>query len=208
LEGNYDEAAELAVPGSLATSRELMDGIKDLVSGKSISVLAIQNSGQRTTVLMQEAQSADNKTDDRARTQFTVILEAKDGRLLVTNVAVHAARPRARPARNSPLNQSGRTPTSAAAPKETKVFSLKHARAAELQQTLSQLLELDNPDLRVAVDARTNRLLVHGTPDRMEVVQALIIQLDEPSTASATDQRPGEGGNNSPPPQQPVEAKP
>jgi hypothetical protein len=70
------------------------------------------------------------------------------------------------------------------------------------------LLDLDNPDLRVAVDARTNRLLVHGTPDRMEVVQALIIQLDEPSTASATDQRPGEGGNNSPPPQQPVEAKP
>jgi hypothetical protein len=181
LEGNYDEAAELAVPGSLATSKRLMDTIKGLISGKSISVLAIQNSGRRTAVLMQEAQSPDNTPENRARTQFTVVLEPNARHWLVTNVAVQTALSRNPPSRNSSLSQAGRTPTSAAAPKGTKVFSLKHAKASDLQQTISQLLEPHNSDLRVAVDARTNRVLVHGTREQMEEIEALIQQLDEPS---------------------------
>jgi type II secretory pathway component GspD/PulD (secretin) len=74
-------------------------------------------------------------------------------------------------------------------PKGTRVIILKHAKASDLHQTISQLLELDSPDFRVAADARTNRLLVHGTRERITEVLDLIKELDVPGAAS-TEPRP------------------
>jgi hypothetical protein len=225
LEGNYHEAAGFAVPGSLATSSRLMDSIKGLISGKSISVLAIQNSGRRTAVLMQEAQSAEDTADSRPRTQFTVVLEPKDGRWLVTNFSANKTHTPSAPSRPSAVGQPRPEDASDTAPKRTRVIILKHAKASELQQTISQLLELDSADLRIAVDARTNRLLIHGTADRFKEVLQLIEELDVPSavkealpmieipkdpdvpgTAAATDPRPVQ--DSLPSPRSPADTKP
>jgi hypothetical protein len=319
LEGNYDEAAELAVPGSLATSRRLMDSIKGLIGGKSIGVLAIQNSGRRTTVLMQVAQSADNTADSRGQTQFTVVLEPKGDRWLVTNFSVHrnprqdrsqstatrtpaseetdvaahqaaqeylgailqghfdvaAARsvggsatasrkgmerlkemvnarsipvvavqltgrgtaialtedvqltkPQPDGSDKGPLvitlklendqwlvsdldfgakalehyrktalsrlpESEGDGPKDETTTKQIRVISLKHAKAADLAKTISELLDVRGSDLRMSVDARTNRVLIHGPQERIDEVSALIQALDEPSAVTTEAARPG-----------------
>jgi hypothetical protein len=206
LDGNFDKAAYLAVPGSLAASKRLMDTIKGLISNKSISLLAIQTSSRRTSVLMQEARSADNASDDRARAQFTVVLEPNRGRWLVTNISVH--KPSSRQNNTlGPLQQpaSGRTAPSQAAnefdlfgaqpnagPKQTKVIILSHAQANDLAKTLGNLnLDSGAADFAIAVDDRTNRIIVRGPSERIAEILALIEQLDVPGPELSTDRGGG-----------------
>jgi hypothetical protein len=189
LQHNTDAARKLAAPQSLAASKELMKTFIDLArveSDERIRVESIEVSGRGdTTVNFAEVSvvHATRRTPMKAR--FAVDLKETNGRWLVTNLAAGNIAPGKAPSRSSLLSQSRQSLLSApapdTAPKATKVFALKHARAADLQQTISQLLELDNSDLRVAVDSRTNRVLVHGTREKMEEVEALIQQLDEPS---------------------------
>jgi hypothetical protein len=210
LEGNYDEATELAFPGSLATSKRLMDTIKGLISNKSISVLAIQNSGRRTTVLMQEAPSPADASDGRARAQFTVALEPKGGRWLVSTFSVHKSQrsqnrnvigtstPPATEKTTSRLpgdsDPFGTPPD--AGPRETKVIILKYAQANNLAGTIGNLLRATGPgDFAIAVDERTNRMILRGTSERIAEILALIEQLDIPGPErnSTTDDPAGHG---------------
>jgi hypothetical protein len=202
FKGDVEAALKLAAPESLAASRRLLEGLKGLgdveSDGKPFSIRSVQIAARDAITVNTHVQRIDRTSNSPVTREVVVALKQANGRWLVTRFGVQAP--------STPLNQRGRTPNSVrdgvpselaiprgnklatprtpkeeSTPKETKVFSLKHAKAGDLQQTLSQLLELDSPDLRIAVDARTNRLLVHGTAERVEVVQALIIQLDEPS---------------------------
>ena len=61
---------------------------------------------------------------------------------------------------------------------ELKIVQLKHAAAAALANVLHDTFARE--PIRIAVDERTNSLLLRGTPARLEVVLALIARLDEP----------------------------
>jgi hypothetical protein len=188
LKGDTDAASKLAAPGSLAASKQLMESFKDLVpvesDGSPISFNAVQVSGRGEQITATgQIQLVGKGPNDHLSGPFSIDLKQTNSRFRVTNFAIFS--PRYAPSRNSLLSKSSQSsfPSSApnTAPKATKVFSLKHAKAADLSQTISQLLELDNSELRVAVDARTNRVLVHGTREKMEDVEALIQELDVPS---------------------------
>lgn len=60
---------------------------------------------------------------------------------------------------------------------ELKVFQLRFAAAADLAKILS--LVFDKEPLKIGVDERTNSILVEGTPEKLAVVQALLVRLDE-----------------------------
>jgi type II secretory pathway component GspD/PulD (secretin) len=64
-----------------------------------------------------------------------------------------------------------------------KIMSLKHAKADALATLLTGLLR--GEDYRIAVDARTNRLIVSGTPGVLERIVPLIAELDQAADESA-----------------------
>jgi hypothetical protein len=210
LKGDTEAAAGLAAPQSLAASKRLIESFKDVVpadsDGSPFRIGSVQMSGREAMSVYTDVQLVDKTSKDRIIAQFAVDLKQTNGRWLVTNVAAnktlprnarsHTSAPALSPLRQSPLIGSPPTP----APKATKVFSLKHAKANDLSLTISQLLDLDNSDLRLAVDARTNRVLVHGTREKMEEVEALIQQLDEPSAVKEVLALPEERDVTSDPP--------
>jgi type II secretory pathway component GspD/PulD (secretin) len=59
-----------------------------------------------------------------------------------------------------------------------KVFALSKAQASELVKTLQPMFE--GQKIRLAADVRSNSLIVHGTPEVIEVAAALIERLDQP----------------------------
>jgi type II secretory pathway component GspD/PulD (secretin) len=58
-----------------------------------------------------------------------------------------------------------------------KVFALANAQASELVKTLQPMFE--GQKIRLAADDRSNALIVHGTPEVIEVAAELIKRLDE-----------------------------
>jgi len=62
---------------------------------------------------------------------------------------------------------------------ELKIFHLRFAAAAELAKVLSSVFEKE--PVRIAVDERINALLVHGPPEKLAMVEALLLRLDEQS---------------------------
>jgi type II secretory pathway component GspD/PulD (secretin) len=58
-----------------------------------------------------------------------------------------------------------------------KVFALTNAEASSLVKTLQPMFE--GQKIRLAADVRTNSLVVHGTPEVIEVAAALIERLDK-----------------------------
>ena len=60
---------------------------------------------------------------------------------------------------------------------ELRIFSLQYANAGMLAETLKQLFRED--DLSIVPDARTNSLIVRGPSERLRVVDALALRLDE-----------------------------
>jgi hypothetical protein len=186
---------------------ESFKGLAKLESDKNpIRIGSVQDAGRGEITVTSEVELASKIATNRTLGTFTVNLRQSNGRrFLVTNIAVYQTTLFDAPARTSLLLPGGQTPILAddgvpaelrsqrgnksarpttkteATTKETKVIVLKYAKAADLSQTISQLLELNNPDFRVAVDVRTNRLLLHGTPDRLKEVIPLIEELDVPS---------------------------
>jgi hypothetical protein len=69
-------------------------------------------------------------------------------------------------------------------PKSFKIFALKYANANAVVQTIQTLNDASPQDLRIAVDERTNRLIMSGRPDFIEEMEALIAQLDVPAPES------------------------
>ncbi|MEX2138283.1 MAG: secretin N-terminal domain-containing protein [Pirellulales bacterium] len=209
LQGNTEAAAKLAVPGSIAASKRLMESFKGFASAESFTVRAIQGVGletlvrKHTTVSIEEAQPAESTANGETRARFTISLVVKDGRWLVTNFAVHktaASQQSGKAASHgSPLDQSNgnRNPLTttwpAAAnpgPIETKLVFLQHAKASELSTMLTQLA-VGAPDVVVAVDARTNRLIVRGPAGNVTEVVELIAELDVPRPQVTTDEAAG-----------------
>lgn len=92
----------------------------------------------------------------------------------------------------------------AAARKEFRIFALKHADAAEVATVINSMFGREprrggfntpnNPnvvtDLQVAVDHRTNSLLVRGSPADLEIVEALTQRLDLDGGAAPNKERP------------------
>jgi type II secretory pathway component GspD/PulD (secretin) len=75
---------------------------------------------------------------------------------------------------------------------EIKLFSLKHAQAGEVAKTLKELLR-DSTDksgrttrtvLRIATHASTNTILIQGTSEDLEAVEAILTRLDIQSADS------------------------
>jgi hypothetical protein len=60
---------------------------------------------------------------------------------------------------------------------DIKVFSLRHVNAVQAAQTIDSLL--GPGPVRVAVDERTNSLIVAGKSESLTVIEALLMRLDE-----------------------------
>jgi hypothetical protein len=72
-----------------------------------------------------------------------------------------------------------------------KVFSLRHSRATDAARVLREVL--GGAATRLAVDERTNSLLVFADDETIKIVEALMMKLDERSEVAAIDQaQPGE----------------
>jgi type II secretory pathway component GspD/PulD (secretin) len=66
-------------------------------------------------------------------------------------------------------------------PRELRIFALKHADCDAMQTLLTELLA--QRELTVAIDARTNAVLVQADPETMSVVEAVLLRMDEPAKA-------------------------
>lgn len=70
-------------------------------------------------------------------------------------------------------------PKKAAAPKtELRVYSLKYANAVDLAGLIEAVLAPTDPRMRIAAEPRTNQIVVNGTGDAHDNVQALLSRLD------------------------------
>ena len=78
------------------------------------------------------------------------------------------------------LSQNGRVNAQQAAPNELRIFHLKHVPASEAGETIAQVLQAGE-NMRVAVDARTNALVVSSSADLLREIEALLMQLDQQS---------------------------
>jgi hypothetical protein len=65
---------------------------------------------------------------------------------------------------------------------DIKVFSLRHVNAVQAAQTIDSLL--GPGPVRVAVDERTNSLIVAGKSESLTVIEALLLRLDEQAAQS------------------------
>jgi Bacterial type II/III secretion system short domain len=73
---------------------------------------------------------------------------------------------------------------------EFNIFALKKADAAGMARMLKQLLQgPDAKNLSIAVDERTNSVVVRGSREHMEVIEAIIMKL-ESAKAEKTDEKP------------------
>lgn len=68
----------------------------------------------------------------------------------------------------------------------TKIFHLRNASAAESRNTLQQLAPLD---IKLAVDERTNSIIVSGAEEKLAELEAIVKRLDEAESA-ADNSRP------------------
>lgn len=64
-------------------------------------------------------------------------------------------------------------------PRTARVFELKNADAEKLKGIL--LTIFGRQGITVAVDARTNALVITGDADTLEEVRKLVVKLDEPA---------------------------
>lgn len=62
-----------------------------------------------------------------------------------------------------------------------KVIGIKHASAQDISKVLSSLIRVSNKDtIQIAVDSRSNSILIAGAGERQDAVENLIAQLDRP----------------------------
>jgi general secretion pathway protein D len=62
-----------------------------------------------------------------------------------------------------------------------KVITIKHASAQDISKVLSSLIRVSNKDtIQIAVDSRSNSILIAGAGERQDAVENLIAQLDRP----------------------------
>lgn len=79
------------------------------------------------------------------------------------------------------------TATQGKAAANVRVYALKNTRAADAAKIIVQLY---NRALAVAVEERTNSLIVRGTDDIAEEIQALLMRLDDAGGATTTSDSP------------------
>ncbi len=87
-------------------------------------------------------------------------------------------------ARTTPADPlAGAQPAGAGdAPKEVRVYALKHVAATEAAGTLRESHTLrDQPGVNINADARSNSLIVQGSADELRAVGQLLDQLDRPA---------------------------
>jgi hypothetical protein len=71
----------------------------------------------------------------------------------------------------------------------TKIFALRHSQAPDTARLLSEVL--GSKPLRIAVDERTNSLVVFADQDTSDVIEALVMKLDQ-SVSEVKNDRPSE----------------
>jgi len=75
------------------------------------------------------------------------------------------------------------------ADRELKIFRLKYAQPQETAAILSRISGKD--DARIAVDARSNSILVEGSPDTLRRIEAILSKLDTAADKDAKKDAPG-----------------
>jgi type II secretory pathway component GspD/PulD (secretin) len=71
-------------------------------------------------------------------------------------------------------------------PKEMRIVRLAHARADAVRDMIASLMDdARSGDLRITTDERTNRVLLNGSPERLEEAIEFIRMLDEPGPEPA-----------------------
>jgi hypothetical protein len=81
----------------------------------------------------------------------------------------------------------GELKTPAVAKGELKIFTLKHAKAGEITRVLQELLrEKDGQSPRIVGDPGSNTVLVRGSREQLEMIEAVITRLDEASQQRGT----------------------
>jgi hypothetical protein len=106
-------------------------------------------------------------------------LEATRAQLAQQMAQLHEAEQVARRQRERPVPESG----------TTKIFSLKHSQAGDSARLLSEVLA--GQPMRLAVDDRTNSLILFADEDTAKVAEALLLRLDQ-STGDPKVERSGE----------------
>jgi type II secretory pathway component GspD/PulD (secretin) len=69
-------------------------------------------------------------------------------------------------------------PAAPGAKAEFRVFALKNARASDAAQVLTQLFRGDRSTLSIAMDERTNSLVIRGPADDLAIAEAVLQRLD------------------------------
>jgi hypothetical protein len=80
-------------------------------------------------------------------------------------------------------------PAERGAERELRVFHLKYAEAEETAAVLSRIFGKD--DARIAVDRRTNSILVEASPDTLRRIEAILSTLDAAADKDAKKDAPG-----------------
>jgi len=73
---------------------------------------------------------------------------------------------------------------------QLRIYALKYAEPHEAELLLDSLLSRENEDLRVAVDERTNSVLVAAPPEQHTTAEALLKALDVPAAADHSQAAP------------------
>ncbi len=64
---------------------------------------------------------------------------------------------------------------------EFRIYALKNANAVDMAHLMEELLRINKLRLRVLAEPRTNQVIVNGTKEAQEQIEALISRLDMPA---------------------------
>jgi hypothetical protein len=180
-----EEDLDLSDSPSVSNAEETSPQEKAAQAAEAAQRRQQQLLGQRQQ-LQQQQQVAEKLEQQRAMLEQQLReLEAKRG-ALAQQLAQLQSQPQMmmnllRGQQNTPLPRDG----------TFKVFSLQNSRAADAARILSEIL--GGAATRMAVDERTNSLLVFADEDTIKIVEALALKLDERSEDINIEMaRPGE----------------
>lgn len=93
-------------------------------------------------------------------------------------------------AQQKPKNGPERRATNQASeqqpPAQIRIFALRYA---DVESVADEIRVLLGPRTRIAANARTNSLIVHGTKDELQVLEGILERLDEPDKQSRENER-------------------
>ncbi len=105
-----------------------------------------------------------------SRLNALLVTATKDDLTAVQNLVTELDQPA--------TDDSSEARTASPEERQIKVFRLKNAEAAQPAAMINQLFK----EIRVSADKRSNSLIVFGTPEDLEIVEAILLRLDQTPT--------------------------